>query len=146
MDPLLSSRRAILKALKNNADIIAIVPAARIYPQTAPASPTWPFIKTGAPSDVPITATCVNGSELIIAVHGFAKPRTGTGGVVLETAEDHCSRLAGAIRDALHLRRLPLDEGGYATIRFTNRQLLQDGAEADAYHAVINLRVRCIRG
>lgn len=145
MDPLLSARRAIMAALKANAAVTAIVPAARIYPQSAPASLTWPFIKMGSPSDVPITATCLDGSELVVAVHGFAKPRK-QGNQVVETAEDHASRLAGAIRGALHKRRLDLDGGGYASIRFTNRQLLIDGAEADAYHCVVNLRVRCIRG
>lgn len=143
MDPLLSTRRAMLAALKASADVLAIVPKARIFPQTAPSVPDWPFVKLGAPSDVPRSASCLDGSEIIVAVHGFAGDRV-VGGSVAETAEDHCIRLAGAIRSALHRNRLALEGGGYGVVTFTNRQILQDG-DAAHYHAVVNFRVRVTR-
>lgn len=144
MDQLLSSRRAILKALKADPGLTAIVPAASQYPPTSPANVTWPFVKMGAASDIPMTATCLNGSEVTVAVHGFARARTNSSGQEVEPAEDHATRIAGAIRSALHRRRLALEGGGYAKVTFTNRQILQDGGEAGAYHAIVNLRVRCI--
>lgn len=145
MDPLLSSRRVILTALKADTGVTALVPAASIYAQSVSAEVEWPFIRYGAPSDTPITAACLDGSEVAVAVHAFAKPRYDSAGAMVESAEDHCARIAGGIRGALHGRKLDLEGGGKVTLTFSSRQLLQDPAEADAYHAVVNLRARCIR-
>jgi hypothetical protein len=143
-DASLPVRRAGLTALKADAALTALVPAASIYPQSPPATPVWPFIKWGAPSGVPVRAPgCVDGSEIIVAVHGFAKPRYESGAMV-ETAEDHCARLGAALAAALGDKRLALQSGGNATFEWTGHQLLQDGAEADAFHTVQNFRVRVI--
>ncbi|WP_333571312.1 DUF3168 domain-containing protein [Sphingomonas sp.] len=143
IDSLIPARRAILGALATSADVTAIVPAARHYPMTA-SSPAWPFILYGAPASVPIRATCLDGSEITVAVHGFAKPRY-QGGQMVETAEDHAGRLGAAIARALDGQNLEIP-AGRAKVRHTGSQLLIDGAEADAFHCVVNLRVRCITG
>lgn len=136
-------RRAILTALKADAGVTDLVATGSIYPQSPPGEPTWPFIKTGSPSGIPISASCVDGDTLILAVHSFAKPRQD-GGQVVETAEDHADRIGRAVMRALHRASLPLDSGGTAKIKRTGFQLLQDGAEADAYHHVANFEVRCL--
>ena len=77
-----------------------------------------------------------------MVVHGFAKQRT-TDGAMVETAEDHASRLGAAIAAALdgHLAQI---DGGTAAFLWTRGQLLIDGAEADAFHTIQNFRIRCM--
>lgn len=143
-DSTLPVRRAILTALKADAPLVAIVPKAQIYPQAPPATPVWPFVKYGAPSGIPIKASCVDGQEIIFALHGFAKPRLNGSGQVVETAEDHAARIGAATAKALDGKALVLDSGHKARVRWTGSQLLQDGAESDAFHTIQNFRVRVI--
>jgi len=135
-------RRAILATLKANDDVTALVPATSIYPQST-SKPPWPFIKFGSPSGVPIDNACAGGDTIIVALHSFAKPRI-VGGAVVETAEDHADRIGTAVIRALNRRRLTLDSGNHAKVRRAGFQLLQDGAEADAYHHVANFQVRVL--
>ena len=144
MDALLPARRAILSTMKADAVLTELVPAARIYPQVSPVpTPTWPFIIYGSPSGLPIRAACVNGTEITIAIHSFAKVRM-QGGTVVETAEDHSSRIGAAVVAALDGKRPELLSGGYLRILHTGSQLLIDGGEADAFHHVANFRCRAI--
>lgn len=142
-DLTLAVRRASLAELKAHALLTDLIPAMRLYPQTVPPTPTWPFGKMGAPSGLPLRAGCVDGNEGIFAVHGFAKMRT-VGGVVVETAEDHTARIGAAIASGLDRKTLHLDGGQRARIRWTGSQLLQDGAEADAFHTVQNFAYRVL--
>ncbi|MET3710411.1 hypothetical protein ABIC65_001091 [Sphingomonas trueperi] len=143
IDSTLPARRAIMAAMKSDAALTAIVPAAQQYPMTA-TNPVWPFTLYGSPTPVPIRATCLDGSEITVAIHGFAKPRY-VGGAMVETAEDHAGRIGAAIARALDGQNLEIPQGR-AKVRWTGSQLLVDGAEADAFHCVVNLRVRCVTG
>lgn len=143
IDSTIAVRRAILPLLKNDARTNGIVPATRWYPMVAPATPTWPFGLYGASSPAPLRASCLDGAEIIVAVHGFAKARLNSSGAMLETTEDHCGRLSAAIATVLDGRRLDI-AGGHASVRWTGSQLLIDQGEADSFHCVVNLRVRCI--
>lgn len=148
MDDLLAARRAILTAAKADAALEALVPAARIYPQASPVpSPTWPFIIYGSPTGLPIRASCVNGTEITVALHSFAKARrkipTDPNSAIVETAEDCAARIGAAVAKALDGKR-PLLASGYLSILFTGSQLLIDGGEADAFHHVANFRCRAI--
>jgi hypothetical protein len=132
-------RRAVLPVMKNDVDLTAIVPRAQIYPKTTPATPAWPFIRYGASTAIPITGSCMNGEDIAFTIHAFARPLT-SGGTVIETAEDHAERIAGAIKGALHKLRIILPAGITIRIRMTSKQVIQDGAEADAYHAIVQFR------
>jgi hypothetical protein len=132
-------RRAVLPVMKNDADLTAIVPRAQIYPKTTPAAPAWPFVRYGASTAIPITAVCVNGEDVAFTIHAFAKPRL-SGGTMVETAEDHAERIAGAIKGALHRTRIVTLSDVNIRIRMTSKQVIQDGAEADAYHAIVQFR------
>ena len=144
MDALLPIRRAMLSTAKANAALTALVPAARIFSQAAPQrNPTWPFVIYGSPTGIPIRAACVDGLEVTVAMHSFAKARDVSGAVV-ETAEDHASRIGAAVVGALHGKRPTLPNGGYLRILFTSSQLLIDGGEVGAFHHVANFRVRGI--
>lgn len=144
MDALLPVRRAILATAKQDAALIALVPADRIFSQAAAApSPVWPFVLYGSPVGVPIRQSCVDGLEVTVALHSFAKRREQAGSVV-ETAEDYAQRIGAAVVKALDGKRPTLSAGGYARIVYTGSQLLIDGGEEDAFHHIANFRVRAI--
>jgi hypothetical protein len=142
IDSTVPVRKGVVLALAGDTRVTKIVPASRIFAMTA-ASPAWPFILYGSPSNIPLRATCLDGGELVVAVHGFAKARQNVAGSTIETAEDHAGRIGAAIAKVLDGRRIDVP-GGHAKIAWTGSQLLIDGAEADAFHCVVNLRVRCI--
>ena len=136
-------RRAGLAAYKADAALTALVPAGSIHPQAPATEPTWPFVKWGAFSPVPVKASCVNGCELTGAAHGFSKGRWD-GDQLLETAEDHAARIGAAMASALDGQRLALEGGGTARFTWTGSQVIIDGAEASAFHAIVSFRVRVI--
>jgi hypothetical protein len=144
-DSSLPVRRAGLTHLKGDAAVTAVVPAASIYPGTAGSVPSWPFVRWGPPSAIPIRSACVDGSEIAAAFHAFAKPRY-VGSALVESAEDHVARIGAAITRSLDRQRLVLDASypGTALWIWRNSQLMQDGAEADAWHWIGNFRVRVI--
>lgn len=133
-------RRAVLARLKADSALTALVPAASIYPQAA-GEPAWPFIKLGPTGTLRLRAACVNGGLVSVDVHAFARARL-SGGQVVETAEDHASRIGAAIETALADNRIALEGGGTANIELGDIRLLQD-QEPDAFHwfAQLNARV-----
>jgi hypothetical protein len=134
----------MLATAKQDAGLTALVPAERIYTQVvASPAPAWPFVRYGAPTGVPIRQACVDGLEVSVAMHTFAKAREQSGAIV-ETAEDFAQRIGAAVVRALDGKRPALPGGGYARILFANSLLLMDGAEEDAFHHVANFRVRAI--
>ena len=135
-------RRAVLTHLKADQTLIALVAPASIYPSRTPPTPTWPFVRWDGPQSIPIDLTCVAGATVTFLLHGFAKDRK-QGTAVVETAEDHASRIGSALKLALHNRRLPVAN---TTARMTVRsaRLIQDGAEADAYHAILSVEARVL--
>lgn len=138
-------RRASLEALKGDADLTAIIPATSLYPQTTPANVGWPFGKVGVISTLPLRAGCVDGCTGIFAVHVFAKDRLNGGGAVVETAEDHASRAGAAVAAALDRRLLDLEDGHRVKLKWDGpSQVLQDGDEAGAYHAVVPFSFRAL--
>lgn len=141
-DPMLPVRRGILTLLKANAELTALVPAGRHYPQSPPAQPSWPFLRYGTPSVTPIRGVCASGGDVLTAVHGFSKG-VMTGARITESAEDHAARIGAAIVKALDCGVIDL-EPGRGRVLWDGSQLLQDPEEAGAYHVLVNLRVRAI--
>lgn len=141
-DHTIPVRRAVLAQLKGNTGVTALVLVERIYPQSTPPNPTWPFLRFGAPRATPLRASCVAGNEIPFDIHSFAKPRE-SGGQVVETAEDHAGRIGSAVVSALDGQALSI-EGGTIRIRWTGSILLQDPEEADAFHHVASFTGRVI--
>lgn len=85
------------------------------------------------PTTASLRATCMDGSTIVVAVHGFAKGAEGV--AVAEIGE--------VIARALGGRVLPLavDYPATAHIKWTGSQILRDTDEASAWHAVVNLEV-----
>lgn len=136
MDLLREARRAALSTLKANAALTAIVPASRLYSQRVPTLPDWPFVKFGPSQGLPIRAACTRGGNVSFSVHAFAKALPD------ETAEDYAGRIGAHVRAALNESRSTFP-GGTIRFRVTEEQLLQDGAEVDAFHyfAVVTARI-----
>lgn len=137
-------RRACLARLKADVRLTAIVSAANLYPQTTPPNVPWPFGKMGVINVFPVRAACVDGVTGIFAFHGFAKARYDGSGAMIETAEDHADRIAAAIAKALDRQALDLETGQRVKVLWTGSPVMQDGDEADAYHAVVNFSLRAL--
>lgn len=144
IDSTLAIRRGMLTLAKHDDALTDLVPAASIYPQVTPAKPGFPFIRYGAPSSTPIRASCTDGGEWTVAMHAFGKGRYEND-TLIETAEDHTSRIGAVLARALDRHAIDLDQGR-ATIRWTGSQLLMDPNEPDCFHAIVNFRVRAITG
>lgn len=142
IDSIQGARRAALIRMKATPALTSLVPAARIYGQSAGANPTWPFIKWGAATSLPRRSSCLDAATITGSVHAFAGPRLSSSGAKLETGEDHASRIGLAIAKALDgfYGDVP---GGVARFQWTRTQLLVDGDEADAFHAIVNFTIRC---
>jgi len=143
-DSSLQLRRAVLAALKGDSGVTALVPAASIHPQAPRTVPSWPFVRYGTATGVPRLASCVDGAEYEFRLHAFAKDR-GEAGAIVETAEDHAHRIGAALSRSIGGKRLSLDGGSHAALRVERFQVIQDGPEAGAFHAVVDLSAR-IRG
>lgn len=137
-DYALPVRRAVLPALKANAGVTALIPAASLYPSTVPTSRTFPFGRYGQPILTPFRASGLNSSAMRFAYHAFTKPLYNSSNQMLATAEDQCGKMAAAIKDALDGRTLPIEGGMRVTLTWLGSNCLMDGDEADAWHAVVN--------
>lgn len=139
------ARRVLLSRLKSYPAVLALVPAARVYGQTVPPEPAWPFIKLGPPLTLPRRATCLWGGDVSMLVSAFAKARRDGSGAIIETAEDHAGRIGAAIEAALARYGVDAEHDGQparCTVRLGDMQLMLDGAEVDAFHYSCTATVR----
>lgn len=141
-DLIRETRRAVLARLKADAALTTLLPPERLYPSTVPASPTFPFGRFDTPLSVPIDGACYRGETVTFTYHFFSKPRV-QGRIVVETAEDYCSRILSAAKACLHERRVPIADGG-ARLRVQSARLIRDFDEADAYHGILSVAARAI--
>lgn len=130
-------RRAILPLLKANT-VIASACGGRVYSESPPALPAWPFIRYGATISTPVEWSCADGSDMSVTIHVFDKT-PGT---------DQCGRIVRAVVRALDERTIQLeadaDTGLSATAVgcfVTQTQIIRDGDEADAHHGIVSLNV-----
>ena len=132
-------RPAVVAAWKAYAPLVALVPAARIYPPQRPPNVVWPFAAYGVPTSRPFLASCLDGSTIDFAGHAYAETTgTGTGTVQGEVL---ASDIAGAMVAALGL---PIDLAPFgcpwpavAHVTWQQTQVIQDGNEADRFHAIV---------
>ena len=128
-DKSLEVRRIAVTRLKASETVADIV-AARVYGPEPPANPVWPFVSYGFATSVPVRASCMDGSRISVVIHGFARG----------PAEDNASALGAAIAGALDGYQFEgADFNGY--FRWTQSQLLRDGAEASDYHVACTFEV-----
>ena len=124
---------AILTALKADASLVALVPAARIYPEITPGELTWPFMRIGTMTDIPVRHDVSGpGANVLGSVHVFAKASAAhpDPSKFCKTVNRHVARILEAI-DAGTVNSEPS-----LSIHVTQAQELPDGAEAGARHGV----------
>lgn len=103
----------------------------------------WPFVGYGVPVVTPFGASCLDGCTIALAGHAYAETGTTGGGTV--EGETLASDIAREMVDALALP-LDLETAGCpypatAHVTWTGTQVIQDGSEADRFHAVVGLNV-----
>lgn len=126
-----SVRGKIIAALKADALLTAIVPAGQIYPSKVPSEPTWPFIRLGVLIGDPLRLDGGDGADISGVVHAFVKGSTSIPDpeATTMTINGHVWRVLDAI-ESLDLGTLDL------SIHAGQRQVIEDGSEADAYHGI----------
>lgn len=136
-------RRAGLTILKGDAALAALVDD-RVYPPQRPAKPQWPFVAWGVSIVGPFEASCMDGREISFAAHAYAAT-DGNGGDTV-SGEELASQIAGRVVAALlgagEIDLEPYGALAPAVAHFTweQTQVIQDGAEADAFHAIAAFR------
>jgi len=136
MDPSLSVRGKIIAALKADAQLTAVVPAARIYPGKSPASPTFPFIRVPMLIGTVAELDGGSGSDQSGVIHCFTKLVTGVPDPEAQAAtiNAHIVRIVSGIDD------VTLADGESLGVHAVQTQVLEDSAEADAYHGIVQVR------
>lgn len=137
-------RRDVLALLKADTGVIALIPATSIHSQAPLTEPTWPFVKTQSPQTLPLRADCVDGGTVNFGISAFTRGRKNGSGALIETAEDHASRIGEAIEAAIDKRKSDLPGIGTVAYRISDAVLLVDGAEAGAFHYSCTIRARVL--
>jgi hypothetical protein len=131
-DSAIPVRKAILRALKADSDVTALVPADRIYPPQRPAEPEWPFILYGASIDTALKGSCLDGSTITVAIHQFAK------------GEEDTAAIKAAVATALDGLEAELLDAGYparASVIVTGGRVIADSDEGDSWHGIVDLEI-----
>lgn len=132
MDYALPVRRAVLKALKADAGVTALIPPASLYGLVVDLKRTFPFGRFGAPQTTPYRLSGLSSSTHRFAYHGFLN------GIPERFAEDRADDFANAVVRCLDSRSLPIEGGMHATITWLGSNCLIDGDETSNWHAVVN--------
>lgn len=145
------AERAAIVSLKAYAPLLAILPKTSIDPQPGTAgvdaqgSAVWPFVRLDASQAIPSGRGCTARSEVRFRLHSFAKPRKNSAGANLETAKDYAGRINDAVVEAIHGHAYEVAGRRYRFI-VSSADLMQDGAEADAYHGIAAVVARAYQG
>lgn len=136
LDPSLSVRGKIIAALKADVTLTAMVPAARIYPGKSPASPTFPFIRVPMLIGTVAELDGGSGSDQSGVIHCFTKLASSVPDPEAQAAtiNRHIVRIVSQIDD------LDLGDGESLGVQAIQTQVIEDSAEADAYHGLVSVR------
>jgi len=107
----------------------------------ADGSNKWPFVRLDGTQSIPQGRGCTARAEVAFIVHSFGKAAFNGSGQIINTARDVSGALNSAVVEALHGHAHEV-AGKRFRFRVTSSQLMQDGAEADAYHGFCNVEVR----
>lgn len=145
-DSSLYVRRAAMAAMKADAGVTALVPAASIYPATVVSDPDYPIIVYGDTEAQPMRRSCVDGMTISLSFTAYAKPRYDADGRMIETAEDVAKKIAAALAAALDRKRLTLatEYEAYAHMKWAGGLSRRAGAETDTWQAIVRFTARVI--
>jgi NADPH-dependent ferric siderophore reductase len=137
-DSTLYAQHAALVMLKRAPTLNALVPADRTYPPQRPPNPTWPFVAVGEMVAVPFVAAGLDGSAGTFAVHCYAETTDEADGRELaSTILQAAVAVLGGDDGAEVALQSDLSDCPYpatAYYAWTGSQVVQDGADASAFH------------
>lgn len=133
IDPSLAVRGKLLRALREDAGLTAIIPAERIYKADPPADAVWPYVLLGELITTPQRLDGGSGAVVSGAVHCYTKATDGPQADAM-TINAHVARILDGI-DAIDADELDLG------IHVTGSQVVRDGAEASARHGFVQYSV-----
>lgn len=141
-DSSLAVRDAVIAFLAEQPTVVALVPADRLYPPQRPANPQRPWIGYGVSDSTPFGASCLDGAQVSVRIHNY----TETSGEGAETipGEDMAhaiNQVLAAVLDGATLELDGLDYPATAHVTWTGSQVLQDGADADAFHGIASFSI-----
>lgn len=140
-------RRAGLSLLKADSALAGFV-GARIYPPQRPAAPRWPFVGWGVPIVSGFSASCMDGNQTDFVVHVYAATE-GTGAQTIggeERATEIAARVETVLASAgdVDLASYGCPFPAIAHFEWQQTQVVQDNAEADAFHGIVSFRANVV--
>lgn len=140
-DSSLFARQAVVALLKSAAPLV-VVPADQVFPAQRPPNVQWPFVGVGVPIAAPFLATCLDGAAVSLAVHAYAET-TGEGDDTKPGEDMALGILAACVavlggEEGAEVPLQGLTDCPYpatAYVSWTGSQVVQDGADASAFHA-----------
>ncbi|WP_375194648.1 DUF3168 domain-containing protein [Sphingobium sp.] len=136
MDPSLSVRGKIIAALKADGELTAFVPAARIYPSKTPAAVVFPFIRVPMLTGTVAELDGGSGSDQSGMIHCFTK----LSATVPDPEAQAATINAHIVRIVSGIDAISLGDGESLGVHAVQTQVLEDGAEADAFHGIVRVR------
>jgi hypothetical protein len=136
-DFALPLRRAALIAWKGNTPLVALVPAASIYPGIVPAARTYPFVRYGSVTASPFRASGLNSSSFRFAGQAFTQGVKNTGGALLVTAEDHIYQIGSAMKAALDGATIDVGSGYRVRMEWLQTLPMLDGDDTSAWMTTV---------
>lgn len=126
-------RAAMMKALKADTGVVALIPKASVYPGTVPASRTLPFSRFGSMIASPFRASGLDSSAFRVSIQGFSQGVKDGAGAITTTAEDHADAIGSAFKIALDGATLVLEGGMKARVTWIQTIAISDPSEASAW-------------
>lgn len=123
ISPTSDARSAVVRALKASADVTALVPADRIYPNKTANRPARPYIRLGPMASTPTRSSGRQGGTIDAIVHVFVGSTSS-----IKDPERVCGNIVDAV--AVTLEAL----ASTFVVRTSN---IPDAGEADLWHGTV---------
>lgn len=124
---------AVVSRLEAFAPLTDIVPVERLYGMQPPANPGFPYVRYGFPITGGFEATCWDGSTVRVTLHAFAETTSAGAGEVI--VSDVAALIVQAMAD------FNPDTINVIDCEFLQTRILQDGDEADRFHAIVEFSI-----
>lgn len=135
LNPTNETLPAVLAALKADAALAALIPAARQYPPQTPNKPVRPFLKLGVPITTPRHVDGGDAADIDLAVHCFVTKAAGIPDprAFATNVNSHVMRILDALED------VDLGDGMELAIYPQQAQVMQE-ENADSWHGFVTVR------
>lgn len=129
-DPSLALRQAVVERLRENADLIEITTADKVFGEQPYPVPDRPFTRYGVDDITPRRTSCWDGATNEFPIHSFSAA----------TYSDEVKRMNAAIAADLDGAVLELDDGNSAILEWLGSTVLRDAADPKAWHGIARFR------